>query len=330
MRRHRIPTAEFRVVADAAEALELAGRVRYPHVIKADGLAAGKGALVARDAEEGRRAVRQLMVDRAFGEAGDRVVFEEFLEGEEASVFALAAGERYRLLPPAQDHKRAHDGDRGPNTGGMGSYAPWVGWSSELERRVRAEIVEPTLAALVREGRPYTGLLYVGLMIRGEEARVVEFNCRFGDPETQVVAPILRGDLLEALWAASDPQAGGRDLPEVGHDGRSAVSVVLASAGYPGPARTGHEVTGVERAAGLADVLVFHAGTDLRQDRLVNVGGRVLNLVGLGDRLPEARDRAYAAVAEVGFEGAFCRRDIAARGIRAWQARDAAAGDPRD
>ena len=215
MQRHRIPTAAFRVVADPEAALAYAERIAYPHVIKADGLAAGKGALIVRDVAEARAAIRQIMVDRAFGAAGARVVFEEFLAGEEASVFAIAAGEHYRLLPPAQDYKRAQDGDQGLNTGGMGSYAPFVHWSAGLERRVRREVIEPTLAALAGAGHAYTGLLYVGLMIRGEEAKVVEFNCRFGDPETQAVVPILRGDLLEALWAATDPQVATRGLPEL-------------------------------------------------------------------------------------------------------------------
>jgi len=317
MQRHRIPTAAFRVVDDPEAALAWTERIAYPHVIKADGLAAGKGALIVRDSGEARAAIRQIMVDRAFGTAGARVVFEEFLEGEEASVFAIAAGEHYRLLPAAQDYKRALDGDAGLNTGGMGSYAPLVGWNPVLERRVRREVIEPTLAALVREGHPYTGLLYVGLMIRGEEAKVVEFNCRFGDPETQAVVPILRGDLLEALWAATDPQVATRGLPDLGHDGRSAACVVAAAGGYPGAVRKGDEITGLEDATRGGDVLVFQAGTERREGRLVTAGGRVLGVVGTGADLPAALEQAYQAIGRIRFAGAFWRRDIAWRGLRA-------------
>lgn len=317
MQRHRIPTAAYRVVEDPEAALAHADRIAYPHVIKADGLAAGKGALIVREAAEARAAIRQIMIDRAFGAAGARVVFEEFLEGEEASVFAVAAGEHYRLLPPAQDYKRAQDGDQGLNTGGMGSYAPFVRWNSALERRVRREVIEPTLAALVREGHPYTGLLYVGLMIRGEEAKVVEFNCRFGDPETQVVVPILRGDLLEALWAATDPQVSTRGLPEIGHDGRSAACVVAAAAGYPGAVRKGDAISGLEDATRAGEVLVFQAGTEWREGRLVTAGGRVLGVVGTGEDLATALGRAYAAIPRIRFAGAFWRSDIG------WRARPA-------
>lgn len=317
MQRHGIPTAAYRVVEDPETALAWTERIAYPHVIKADGLAAGKGALIVRDGDEARAAIRQIMVDRAFGAAGARVVFEEFLEGEEASVFAIAAGEHYRLLPAAQDYKRARDGDQGLNTGGMGSYAPFVRWSAALERHVRRDVIEPTLAALAREGHAYTGLLYVGLMIRGEAARVVEFNCRFGDPETQAVVPILRGDLLEALWAATDPQVATRGLPEITHDGRSAACVVAAAAGYPGAVRKGDAITGLEDATRAGEVLVFQAGTDWREGRLVTAGGRVLGVVGTGADLPAALDRAYEAIPRIRFAGAFWRSDIA------WRARQA-------
>jgi phosphoribosylamine---glycine ligase len=320
MARRGIPTAEFRVVSDPAEALAVCDAIAYPHVIKADGLAAGKGALIVRDRAEARAAVRRIMVERAFGDAGGSIVFEEYLEGEEASVFAVAAGEHYRLLPPAQDYKRAGEGDTGGNTGGMGSYAPWVGWTPALEERVRREVIEPTLAALVCEGRPYTGLLYAGLMIRAGAVKVIEFNCRFGDPETQVVLPILRGDLLDALWAATDPRVGDKGLPELGHDGRSAACVVIASAGYPGPIEKGRVITGLEAAAAREGVIVFQAGTSERDGRPVTAGGRVLGVVGVGESLPEAVSRAYGAVGEIAFEGAFHRRDIAWRGLRASQA----------
>ncbi len=316
MLRHDIPTAGFQVVTDADTALELLGQIPYPHVLKADGLAAGKGALIVETRAEAEEAVSALMVKKQFGAAGDRVVFEEFLEGEEMSVFAVATGEQYVLLPPSQDYKRAKDGDRGGNTGGMGAYAPVVGWNRDLEERVRREVIEPTLQAMIAEGVPYSGLLYAGLMVKDGRPSVVEFNCRFGDPETQIVLPILNGDLLELLWKASAP-SGEERLPEYGHDGRSAVCVVVASDGYPGQARTGYPITGLEEAEAHPDAIVFHAGTALRESELVNKGGRVLNVVGLGDDLPAARDRAYEAAAAIQFDGAFYRRDIAWRGMEA-------------
>ncbi|MBM3317449.1 MAG: phosphoribosylamine--glycine ligase [Candidatus Eisenbacteria bacterium] len=317
MRRHGIPTAAHRVFDDPESAFAAAREARYPLVIKADGLAAGKGALIAGDAPEARLAIEALMVERRFGEAGARIVFEEFLEGEEMSVFAIAAGERYRLLPATQDHKRAYDGDQGPNTGGMGAYAPVPGWRPQLEACVRREVIEPTLAALAAEGCPYTGLLYAGLMVKEGAPRVVEFNCRFGDPETQALVAVLSGDLLAALWAAADPAAAAGELPPLGHDGRAGVCVVVAAGGYPGPARQGDEIAGVDEAAACPGALVFHAGTELRDGRLRTRGGRVLNVVGVGDDLQEARDRAYAAAGRIHISESFYRRDIAWRGLRA-------------
>jgi phosphoribosylamine--glycine ligase len=318
MRTYEIPTASFAIVDDPATARDMLGRISYPHVLKADGLAAGKGALIVENREQGEAAVEALMVAKQFGDAGSQVVFEEYMEGEEMSVFAVACGERYQLLPSSQDYKRALDGDRGLNTGGMGAYAPVVTWSAALEARVRAEIIEPTLHAMAREGRPYAGLLYAGLMITDGRPRVVEFNCRFGDPESQIVLPILTGDLLELLWEAADPAGGQRALPQsCGHDGRTAVCVVLASGGYPGKVETGHAITGIEKARALPGALVFHAGTARDGEALVTKGGRVLNVIGMDAGLPEARQRAYDAAAVIEFEGAFCRRDIAWRGMAA-------------
>jgi phosphoribosylamine--glycine ligase len=318
MARHKIPTAAFQVIEDPAAAREYANGIRYPHVLKADGLAAGKGALIVRDREQARQVIESMMVARCFGEAGARVVFEEYLEGEERSVFAIAAGEHYRLLPPTQDYKRALDGDEGLNTGGMGAYAPVLTWTPALEMRVRREVIEPTLAALASEGRAYTGLLYAGLIIRDGDPKVIEFNCRFGDPETQALVPILRGDLLEALWAASDPQAATRGLPSLMHDGRFAACVVIAAGGYPGQVRKGDPIRGIDAASRVPDTLIFQAGTARREDgEIVTAGGRVLNVVGVGDDLPTALARAYGGAAETHFDGAFFRRDIAWRGLAA-------------
>ncbi|MCK4302719.1 MAG: phosphoribosylamine--glycine ligase [Candidatus Eisenbacteria sp.] len=322
MKRNGIPTAGFEIAATPEEALELVARVAYPHVLKADGLAAGKGALIVEDRQQATEAVAALMIEKRFGEAGRRVIFEEFMHGEEMSVFAVASGERYVLLPPSQDYKRALDGDRGLNTGGMGAYAPVVTWNDKLEERVRCDVIEPTLQAMAREGCPYTGLLYAGLMIQDGSPRVVEFNCRFGDPEAQVVLPILEGDLLELLWEASDPKAGRKALPvSVGHDGRTAVCVVLASGGYPGNVQTGYPIAGISKAREARGALVFHAGTATIEGRLVTQGGRVLSVVGLGDSLPAAHARAYKAIAAVEFNAAFYRRDIGWRGMEALEAK---------
>ncbi len=317
MRRHGIPTANFEIVTSVERAREMVKQIRYPHVFKADGLAGGKGALIVRDRDEARRAIEQLMVAREFGAAGDRVVFEEFLQGEEMSVFAVASGERYTLLTTSQDYKRAYDNDEGLNTGGMGAYAPVVTWNEELAERVCAQIIEPTLKGLAGEGRRYTGLLYAGLMVHENQPKVVEFNCRFGDPETQAVLPILEGDLLALLWEASDPQAREAPLPAVDHDGRTAVCIVIASEGYPGRVRTGRPIRGLEKARGLPGALVFHAGTAHKDGLLISSGGRVLGVVGVGDDLPAALRRGYEAVSVIEFEGAFHRRDIAWRGMKA-------------
>jgi phosphoribosylamine---glycine ligase len=316
MQRHAIPTAAYQVVASAQEARALIERISYPHVFKADGLAAGKGALIIENPRQAAEAVEALMVRRAFGAAGDRVIFEEFLQGEEMSVFAIASGEQYVLMPPSQDYKRARDRDEGGNTGGMGAYAPVVCWNPALEEAVRRTVIEPTLHAMAAEGSPYSGLLYAGLMVTDNQPRVVEFNCRFGDPETQVVLPVTDGDLLDLLWRASDPQRK-EALPPCGPDGRSAVCVVIASEGYPGPARTGVPITGIDAARDLDDVLLFHAGTRREEGSLINSGGRVLNVVGLGETLPRARRRAYEAVGRIRFDGAFHRGDIAWRGLEA-------------
>lgn len=317
MRRHGIPTADFRVFDDAEQALASVSDWSYPHVIKADGLAAGKGALIVDDAAAARRAIEEIMVARRFGEAGARIVCEAFLRGEEMSVFAIAAGEAYRLLPPSQDYKRVGEGDTGPNTGGMGAYAPVSGWTPELETHVRRAIIEPTLAALAAEGRPYTGLLYAGLMVADGAAQVVEFNCRFGDPETQAVLPLLAGDLCTTLWEASRPEEESVALPPLGHDGRTAVCVVVASAGYPGTVETGRRIRGGDAVARKDACLLFQAGTRQEAGELRTAGGRVLNVVGLGPDLPQALAEAYAGVERVGFEGAFYRRDIGWRGLAA-------------
>ncbi len=322
---YNIPTASFEIATDLELARSLMKRVSYPHVFKTDGLAAGKGALIIQNEQEASEAIDALMVTRQFGEAGDRVIFEEFMTGEEVSVFAVASGERYTILPPSQDYKRVLEGDQGLNTGGMGAYGPVEIWNAELEERVRTEVIEPTLRAMVREGRPYSGLLYAGLMVKDNKPKVVEFNCRFGDPETQAVVPILDCDLLELMWEAADP-AGKSPLPGAGASGKSAVCVVVASEGYPGKAKTGFPIHGISEADEIEDALVFQAGTGYEGGVLINRGGRVLNVVGIGSSLPAAREKAYTAAETVGFQGAFFRRDIAWRGMETIRQRAGSSG----
>jgi phosphoribosylamine--glycine ligase len=308
-----VPTARsatVRGVAEAAKALTLLGdRV----VVKADGLAAGKGVLMTEGRDDALRAVRACVEERVFGAAGAVVVLEERLEGEEASLIALVDGEEVRPFVPAQDHKRALDGDRGPNTGGMGAWAPFPGLAgAELDEAVRTCLV-PIARGLARRGVAYRGVLYAGLMLTRQGPRVLEYNARFGDPETQVVVPLVEGDLLEAFAAC----ARGRlaEAPPLRARAGAALTVVAASQGYPGTFARGVRIEGLDEADDRGDAVVFHAGTERSADgSLVTSGGRVLAVTGLGATLAAARERAYAALGGIRFEGLFCRTDIGARG----------------
>lgn len=315
MIRHGIPTARFDVAGDPASARAAVARLGVPVVVKADGLAAGKGVTVADDRAQAEEAVRRAMEEGAFGTAGRTLVIEERLEGEEVSVLALTDGERVLPLPPAQDHKRLLDGDRGPNTGGMGAYCPATGvLGAEGERFVLERVLLPAVRGMAREGNPYRGVLYAGLMVTRDGPKVLEFNCRFGDPETQVVLPLLDEDLAGLLLAC----AGGPDrLPDrpVRTVPAAAAGVVMASGGYPGHYATGLPVDGLEAAAAEPGVKVFHAGTRLEGGRVVTAGGRVLNVVATAPTLREAVAAAYRAVALIRFEGAHWRSDIASRGL---------------
>lgn len=312
MRRYGVPTAEYAVYDDAAAALAHVGRASLPVVVKADGLAAGKGVVVATTRDEAEAAVREIMVERQFGSAGNRVVIESFLEGEEASVLAFVDGQHVLTLAPAQDHKRIGDGDRGPNTGGMGAYSPAPVVTPDLAKRIQREILEPTVRAMAAEGRTYRGVLYAGLMIGREGPRVVEFNCRFGDPEAQVILPRLKSDLIDVAWACLH---GRLHEVQLEWDPRPAVCVVMASGGYPGSYRSGLPITGLDEAAALPDVWVFHAGTAIRNNQVVTNGGRVLNVVAQGDTVAAAIEKAYAAVRCIHFEGMQFRTDIAHRAL---------------
>jgi phosphoribosylamine---glycine ligase len=313
MARHRIPTARFGTFRDAAAARRYCRELGAPLVVKADGLAAGKGVVVCGSPEEADRALAQCLEARAFGDSGLTVVIEEFLVGEEASFFALSDGTGVLPLVAAQDHKTVHDGDRGPNTGGMGAYSPAPVMDAGMQERVMREIVRPTIAAMAEEGAPYTGVLFVGLMITREGPKVIEFNCRFGDPECQAILPRLEDDLLALLLAT----ATGKGLPPaLAFSPRSSVCVVMTSAGYPGAYETGRAITGVEAAAGLAGVNVFHAGTALAGGALVTAGGRVLGVQALGADVAAAIRTAYAAVERIRFDGAHYRRDIGHHALR--------------
>ncbi len=302
MRRWQIPAADFEVFDSASEAMAYVRRTDGRIVVKADGLAAGKGVVVTRTVAEAEMAVADLMVRRIHGSAGARVVIEECLEGEEASVLAFVRGERVWPLLPARDYKRAGDGDHGPNTGGMGAIAP-VPLASGVLDRIIDEILQPVAVAMVREGRPYTGVLYAGIMVTAHGPKVLEFNCRFGDPEAQAMLPLLDGDLTEAML---DTLGDGR--PDLCWRDAAAVCVVLASGGYPGAYDTGVVVNGPATAS--ADMLLFHAGTATRDGQLVTAGGRVLNVVGIGPTLDQAREHAYAGVSKISFKGMQYRTDI--------------------
>ena len=313
MARHRIPTARFGTFRDAAAARRYCRELGAPLVVKADGLAAGKGVVVCGSLEEADRAIAQCLEARAFGDSGLTVVIEEFLVGEEASFFALSDGTGVLPLVAAQDHKTVHDGDRGPNTGGMGAYSPAPVMDAGMQERVMREIVRPTIAAMMWEGAPYTGVLFVGLMITREGPKVIEFNCRFGDPECQAILPRLEDDLLALLLAT----ATGKGLPTaLAFSPQSSVCVVMTSAGYPGAYETGRAITGVEAAAGLPGVNVFHAGTALAGGALVTAGGRVFGVQALGADVAAAIGTAYAAVERIRFEGAHYRRDIGHHALR--------------
>ncbi|WP_025321549.1 phosphoribosylamine--glycine ligase [Deferrisoma camini] len=313
MDRFGVPTAAYREFTDPDEARAYIREQGAPIVVKADGLAAGKGVTVARTVEEALAAVDAMMVDRAFGEAGGRIVVEECLEGEEASFLAFCDGRTVLPMASSQDHKPVFDGDQGPNTGGMGAYSPAPVVSPELFDRIVDTVIRPVVDGLGREGTPYVGVLYAGLMIRGDEVKVLEFNCRFGDPECQPIVMRMKGDLVPVLEACVD---GTLDRVDLEWDPRPAVCVVMASGGYPGAYEKGLEIRGLEDAAALDDVVVFHAGTRQEAGKVVTAGGRVLGVTALGSDIPSAIERAYRAVDRISWPGVHFRRDIGRKALR--------------
>ena len=314
MARHGIPTARYRVVESAADARAViaSGEFGLPVVLKADGLAAGKGVVVAATAEEAEDAIRAAMEDAQFGAAGARLVIEECLEGPEVSFFALCDGTRAVPIATAQDHKRIFDGDKGPNTGGMGAFSPSPLVDAALEARIMREAVDPVLRGMRAEGTEYRGFLYCGLMLTCAGPKVIEYNVRFGDPEAQAVMPLIGGEFLPLLAASADGDLSGRRVTL--RDGVS-VGVVLAAAGYPGPVTGGAPISGLDEASRLEDVAIFHAGTAHRDGRVVTAGGRVLTVVATGRDYRAAIDRAYQAVSLISFDGMQYRRDIGAKAL---------------
>jgi phosphoribosylamine--glycine ligase len=313
MSRHGIPTARYRVCSDPGTARRTiaSGELGVPVVVKADGLAAGKGVVVARDAAEANEAIRELMEERRFGEAGTRVVLEECLSGPEVSFFALCDGRRAVPLMTAQDHKRVYDNDEGPNTGGMGAFAPSPLIDAAQRDRIMREVIEPVMAGMRADGHEYRGFLYAGLMMTCSGPRVIEFNVRFGDPEAQVVIPMIDDELAPHLEAAADGAlTGPPHFNSMKH-----VGVVLVSTGYPSSSSASVPITGIAQAEQIENVLVFHAGTSAISSDTLTAGGRVLTVVGRGDSYESAIERAYAGVKEISFEGMHHRRDIGRKAL---------------
>lgn len=313
MEKYGVPTAFFKVCDNLADARAFVEEKGAPIVIKADGLAAGKGVVVAMTKDEALDALDDMMGHHKFGSAGNRVVIEEFMEGEEASLLAFTDGKTIVPMLAAQDHKRVNDGDQGPNTGGMGAYCPAPVMTAALKEKTVKEVLRPIVDALAKEGRPYSGCLYAGLMIKGDSVKVVEFNARFGDPETQVVLPLLKSDLAQIMVAC----AKGTLRPEmVEWSDKAAVCVVMASGGYPGSYKKGLPITGLKAAGAMEDVVVFHAGTREEDGKILTNGGRVLGVTAVADDIPSAQQKAYDAVDKIHFDGAHFRQDIAWRALR--------------
>jgi phosphoribosylamine---glycine ligase len=318
MREEGIPTAAAKTFSESEAAIRYAEQLDFPIVIKADGLALGKGVIIAPEIGTARSAISSMISEGRFGEAGRRIVIEEFLHGTECSLHALVDGKSYRLLETARDHKRIFDGDKGPNTGGMGAFSPANNWNSEMATQFDNKIMRPLLRGLNQQGVEFRGLLFPGLMITTEGARVLEFNCRFGDPETQAILPRMRSDLLPLLEATID---GRIDQPWQGYgsasnhtiewDERACVAIVLASGGYPDKYETGKTISGLDETAKLPDIQIFHAGTKRVNGQIVTAGGRVLAVTSLGSTIEAARSHAYEAIAQIHFEGCHYRRDIA-------------------
>lgn len=317
MRHADVPTAEFKVFDHSEPAKYWVDTREYPVVVKADGLAAGKGVIVCSTGEEAKKAIDRIMVQEEFGgKAGRQAVVEKRLEGEELSVLALVGGRSILPLPPTQDHKAVFDGDKGPNTGGMGAYCPAPRGTPELMAKIESDVFVPVVHAMKRGRYPFNGLLYAGVILTNQGPRVLEFNARFGDPEAQPLLMRLQSDLLDILESVIDERLAEIDSDKVIWDPRPSVCVVMASGGYPGKFELGKPISGLDEVALMTDVKVFHAGTKLENGRVVTDGGRVLGVTALGDTLTDAKNRAYEAVSKISFRGAHFRTDIADKALK--------------
>ncbi len=312
MAANNIPTAAYAEFDNADAAIAYVREQGAPIVVKADGLAAGKGVTVALDVDTAVAAINEAMVEKAFGEAGGKVIVEEYLEGEEASILAFCDGKTVVPMASSQDHKPAYDGDTGPNTGGMGAYSPAPVVTPELQDRIQKEVLQPVIDGMLKRGTPYTGILYAGLMITAQGPKVVEFNVRFGDPETQVVLPRLENDIVPVFLACCE---GTLERCKLQYSSGPCVTVVMASGGYPRDYEKGKEITGIDAAEQDADVMVFHAGTRISRESLQTNGGRVLNVTARGDDLPSTIERAYTAVKQIHFDQAHFRTDIGKKAL---------------
>lgn len=313
MKKHHIPTASFKIFDNPDQASDFVRFSDLPLVIKADGLAAGKGAIIVEDTQLALSTIRKMMVEKVFGQAGSRVVIEDFLQGEEITILAFTDGETIFPMVSSQDHKKIFEGDRGPNTGGMGAYAPTTMVDDRMMGRIHDEILEPTVVGLKSEGRTFKGILYAGLMITDRGPKVMEFNCRFGDPETQVILPLLKSDLAEIFLSIVE---GELSLQDVEWNDNFAVCVVLASGGYPGKYEKGREIFGLNKAKQMENVLIFHAGTQKQKGKILTNGGRVLGVTGTDKSMEKAIQKAYSAVNKIEFEGMQYRKDIGYRATR--------------
>lgn len=308
-----IPTANFQKFDNIEKAKSFLQQITFPMVVKADGLAAGKGVIICQGLKEAEKAVNEILVQKVFKEAGQQIVIEECLEGEEVSILAVSDGEHYCLLDSSQDHKRIFDDDVGPNTGGMGAYSPAPVLTEKLRKTIETRIIEPAIRGMQRNGTPFKGVLYAGLMITSEGPMVLEFNVRFGDPETQAVLPRMKGDIVELMLASCE---GWLDKVELKWDKQSCVCVVISSGGYPGEYEIGKEITGLKEAEKAEDIVVFHAGTKKEGDKIVTSGGRVLGVTSLGGGIEKAMEQVYKAVDKIKFERCFFRRDIGSKAFK--------------
>ena len=313
LKKYNIPTANYQVFQNIEKALDDIKKQTFPLVIKADGLAAGKGVFIVKNLSQAKDALNALMEEKKFGEAGRQVIIEEFLEGEEVSILAFCDGKTVIPMVSSQDHKKIFDNDLGPNTGGMGAYSPVPFYPDEFEKRVLEEILKPTVKGLQNEGKEYKGVLYAGLILTEEGPKVLEFNARFGDPETQVILPRLKTDLIDILNAVIDSTLHKINIQ---WEDNAAVCVVVASGGYPGKYQKGKVISGLDRLEKMKDIMAFHAGTKFQDDQVVTSGGRVLGITAWDDTISKAKEKAYKAVKEIYFEDMYYRKDIAAKAIK--------------